>query len=154
MDECPDVPVRLLGTAAALRERIGYPHEPEEVPAFEQAIATGRSGLADAAFAAAWEAGRLLALEEACAEADALVARFASSPYPEPLENHHHAYGLSRREVEVLRLLAEGYPNRAIADALSISPRTVEHHVLHIMTKLGLPSRAAAAAWAVRNGVA
>jgi len=62
--------------------------------------------------------------------------------------------GLTRREVEVLRLLTEGQSNRAIAAELSVSERTVEHHVLHILTKLGLDSRTAAATYAVRNGLA
>jgi DNA-binding CsgD family transcriptional regulator len=61
---------------------------------------------------------------------------------------------LSPRELEVLLLLANGRSNRAIADKLSISQRTVENHVAHIPTKLDLDSRAAAAAWAVRNNLA
>jgi len=62
--------------------------------------------------------------------------------------------GLTVREHEVLREIAAGHPNRVIAETLSISERTVEVHVLHILTKLGLQSRTAAAAWAVRNGLA
>jgi predicted ATPase/DNA-binding CsgD family transcriptional regulator len=59
--------------------------------------------------------------------------------------------GLTRRELEVTKLLADGRSNRAIADALCISDRTVAHHVLHILTKLNLESRSAVAAFAVRN---
>ena len=44
-------------------------------------------------------------------------------------------------------------PNRAIAIELSISERTVENHVFHILTKLGINSRTAAAAWAIRQGL-
>jgi len=61
---------------------------------------------------------------------------------------------LTRREREVVREIAAGHSNRAIAQTLSISERTVEVHVLHILTKLGLESRSAAAAWAVRHGLA
>ena len=64
----------------------------------------------------------------------------------------HH--GLSPREREVLHLLTEGRSNRAMAETLSLSERTIEGHVLHILTKLGLESRAAAAAYAVRHGLA
>lgn len=60
---------------------------------------------------------------------------------------------LSPREVEVLRLVAEGRSNRAIAAALVISERTAVHHVSHILDKLDLPSRAAATAWAFRHGL-
>lgn len=54
----------------------------------------------------------------------------------------------------MLRLLAEGRSNRAIADTLSLSERTIESHVMHILTKLDLDSRTAAATYAVRHGLA
>jgi HD-GYP domain-containing protein (c-di-GMP phosphodiesterase class II) len=61
--------------------------------------------------------------------------------------------GLSDREVEVLRLVARGLSNRAIAERLYISPRTAEHHVQHIYTKLGASTRAAAAMFAMEHGL-
>jgi DNA-binding NarL/FixJ family response regulator len=57
---------------------------------------------------------------------------------------------LTRREGEVLELLAHGLTNSGIGDRLFISPKTVEHHVGRILAKLGLRSRAEAAAYAVR----
>jgi DNA-binding CsgD family transcriptional regulator len=57
--------------------------------------------------------------------------------------------GLSDREVEVLRLVAQGCSNREIADRLFVSPRTAEHHVQHVYAKIGVSSRAAAALFAV-----
>ena len=62
--------------------------------------------------------------------------------------------GLTDREVEVLRLIAAGRSNRAIAQALFISPNTVLHHVSSIFAKLGVANRAAAAAYATRLGLA
>lgn len=56
--------------------------------------------------------------------------------------------GLSPRELEVLRLLARGQTNRAIAQALFISEKTVATHVSHIFTKVGVTSRSAATAYA------
>jgi DNA-binding NarL/FixJ family response regulator len=61
--------------------------------------------------------------------------------------------GLSAREIEVLRLIATGKTNRAIADDLAISEKTVARHVSNILTKLDLSSRAAATAYAYRHGV-
>jgi putative nucleotidyltransferase with HDIG domain len=61
--------------------------------------------------------------------------------------------GLSDREVEVLRLVSRGLSNRAIAEALVISPRTAEHHVQHIYTKIGASTRAAAAMFAMEHGL-
>jgi DNA-binding NarL/FixJ family response regulator len=62
--------------------------------------------------------------------------------------------GLTSREVEVLRLIAAGHSNRAIAQALFISPNTVLHHVSSIFAKLGVANRAAAAVYATRQGLA
>jgi DNA-binding CsgD family transcriptional regulator len=62
------------------------------------------------------------------------------------------AGGLTVREIEVLRLVARGHTNRAIAEALDISEKTVARHLSNIFTKLDLPSRAAATAYAFRNG--
>lgn len=59
---------------------------------------------------------------------------------------------LSRREGEVLELLVHGLTNREIAERLFISPKTVERHITQILGKLGLRSRAEAAAYAVRGG--
>jgi DNA-binding NarL/FixJ family response regulator len=58
---------------------------------------------------------------------------------------------LSRRELEVLRLLGEGLTNREIGERLFISPKKVEHHVSRIYSKLEVSSRAEAAAYAARN---
>jgi len=62
--------------------------------------------------------------------------------------------GLTPRETEVLRLVAEGRSNRQIGEALYISAKTAGVHVSNIMTKLGVSSRTQAAALAHRNGLA
>jgi DNA-binding NarL/FixJ family response regulator len=61
--------------------------------------------------------------------------------------------GLTGREVEVLRLIAAGRSNRAIAQALFISPNTVLRHVSNIFAKTGVANRAEAAAYATRQGL-
>ena len=60
---------------------------------------------------------------------------------------------LTEREVEVLRLVAREQTNPAIAEALGISPKTVERHVTHIYQKIGVSSRAGAAIHALENGL-
>ena len=61
--------------------------------------------------------------------------------------------GLSDREVEVLRLVSRGATNKDVAAALGISHRTVQHHVAHIYTKIGVTSRAGAALYAAEHGL-
>jgi DNA-binding CsgD family transcriptional regulator len=61
--------------------------------------------------------------------------------------------GLTTREVEVLRLVASGKTNRAIARELGLSDKTVARHVHNCLTKIGVPSRAAATAYAYENGL-
>ena len=63
------------------------------------------------------------------------------------------AGGLTAREVEVLRLIATGMSNRAIAAELVLSEKTVARHVSNILAKLGLPSRSAATAYAYEHGL-
>jgi DNA-binding NarL/FixJ family response regulator len=62
--------------------------------------------------------------------------------------------GLSEREAEVLRLVAEGKSNREIAGFLHLSESTVAHHITSIFTKTSTDNRAAAAAFAIRHGLA
>ena len=61
--------------------------------------------------------------------------------------------GLSRRELEVLRLVAAGRTSHEIAAELFISTRTAEHHIANIYTKIGVSNRAAATRWAVTHRV-
>jgi len=61
--------------------------------------------------------------------------------------------GLTAREVEVLKLLAEGLTNQEIANRLIVSPTTVKTHVQNILQKLGVSDRTQAAVYAVRCGL-
>lgn len=63
---------------------------------------------------------------------------------PAPLR----AVGVTSRELDVLKLVGEGLSNRAIAERLHLSPRTVETHVAHLLTRTSTASRAALAEFA------
>jgi HD-GYP domain-containing protein (c-di-GMP phosphodiesterase class II) len=66
---------------------------------------------------------------------------------------HEGPAGLTQREVEVLKLLARGLPNKEIAERLVISPKTVGNHVEHIYAKIDASTRAAASLFAMRHGL-
>ena len=70
-----------------------------------------------------------------------------------PAARQAHPGGLSRRELEVLRLVADGRTATEIATQLFISSRTAEHHIQHIYTKIGVSSRATATRWAIKHQV-
>lgn len=83
-------------------------------------------------------------------DADAVTAVLWAAGH-EAVARQHPPAGLTDREVEVLRLIADGCSNRQIAARLVISRRTAEHHIQHIYTKIGASSRAAAALFAMEH---
>lgn len=146
----PERAARLLGAAGTARARAGAP-----LPAWEHAgharlVATLREQLGEERYTAAWAAGEALALERAVAEALEVtgavsadqVAETACAPAAGPL---------TRREREILELIARGQTSRQIGARLRIATRTVETHVNNLLAKLGVASRAEAAAWAARE---
>jgi DNA-binding CsgD family transcriptional regulator len=143
---------RLLGAADALSEGLGYVVPPERAKC-ERAAAVARVALGEWDFAAVWAAGRALAPEQAAVEAAALLAELAVAVEPTQPAAAGAAFGLTPREMEVLRLLVEGRSNQEIAAALFVSHRTARTHVANILAKLGLGSRTAAATYAMRHGL-
>ncbi len=75
-------------------------------------------------------------------------------PYPRPTTGLVRPFKLSKRELEVLLLLVEGYSNPEIAAMLYLSTNTVKTHVTGILNKFGVRDRLQAAVFAVRNGYA
>jgi DNA-binding NarL/FixJ family response regulator len=83
---------------------------------------------------------------------DPLVARRLMSSLRE-VPDGQPVSDLTSRELDVLRLVAGGKPNKEIATELAISERTARTHVSRVLRKLGLSSRTQAALWAVREGL-
>jgi predicted ATPase/DNA-binding CsgD family transcriptional regulator len=140
---------RLWGAAEAAREALGAPLTPGDRRIHERHQAVSRVRLGQSLWQAAWSAGRALPLLDALAEA-------AEDPAPFPVTEARKASptypsGLTAREVEVLRLVAEGLSNPEVAALLVLSPRTVGQHLGSIYNKLGVRSRTAAARFAVEH---
>lgn len=142
---------RFLGAADSLRKRTG---ESQRYGAAHGASAPVRHALGSAPGAEALNAhfaeGYEQSLDEAVSNALAYhpaSSRIALSASAAPYGN------LSPREMDVLRLLADGLSNQGIADALFLSKRTVTTHVTSILTKLDLTSRTAAVAHGIRSGM-
>jgi DNA-binding NarL/FixJ family response regulator len=135
---------RLLSAAGAQRDQLGLRYRVmENQVALDEAVATIRSALGEQAFGTAWSAGRNLTPEQAVAA--------ALEPFLPPTSNS--SIGLTARETEILRLLAAGLTDPAIAAELFISVRTVENHVARIFAKLGVRTRTAAATAAIASGL-
>ena len=147
LQQLPLRAAQLLGSASALREAIGVRVPPMTQAYYVEYVPQAQAQVSADAWDEAWLAGRLLSLPDAIDLARAAAAVTDTKPAAIQVA------GLSRRELEVLRLLVEGTSNQEIAAALSISPHTAANHVTNIMNKLAVESRTAAATWAVRNGI-
>ena len=143
----PRIAVRLLGAAKSMRDQSGAPVPAAEEARYADLVGRVRAGLTDTMFRAGWNAGRTLAVNSAVDLALSVEAGVKESPPPAPAGD---LAGLSARELEIARMIARGYSNRAIAEALVISVKTVETHVKHIFVKLDVSSRASLAALASR----
>jgi ATP/maltotriose-dependent transcriptional regulator MalT len=146
--------VRLWGAAEGLREAIGAPMHLVHRASYEQVMALVYTELGEQAFRAAWAEGRSMTPEQAlAAQGKAMLptllpTRPAAAP---PLPSSSFPAGLTAREVEVLRLLAQGWTDAQIAEHLVISPRTVNRHTASLYGKLGVASRAAATRFALEH---
>jgi DNA-binding CsgD family transcriptional regulator len=138
----------LFGAASGLRERVGIGLIlPVDAAQIEGHLGTLREALGDDAFAATLTEGRALSL----AEALTMASTVAQAPTVDAVTRSGAA--LTRRELDVLQLLARQRTDQEIADALFLSRPTVSWHVRRVLAKLGAASRAEAVVRARTNGL-
>ena len=146
---------RLYGSVAAIRKflfgTLSSGWDPEE---YERHVALVRQALAPDTFARCWRAGEGLSFSEALTESIAVCIALGNPAANLDPGARPAALTFTPRETEVLTLLAQGMSDRQIADALSVSSRTVGGYVTKLLTRLNLDSGTAAAVFAVRHGLA
>lgn len=144
--------VQLWGAAAAMSALL-----PEERTFVSRESVIARAELGEQAFAVAWTTGQAMSLEQALVAVENIVCRgrsnVSSSGNSQVQPRHTPSLGqqLTLREEEVLRLVARGLTDAQVAEALVISPRTVNAHLRSIYAKLNISSRNAATYFALEH---
>lgn len=134
---------RLFGAAEAIRQRTGEVRYLIHQAAYENSVATLRDAMGQNDFDSAWAEGAALSTAEAIA--------YAQRGRGERKRPASGWASLTPAELDVVRLVSDGLGNKDIAARLFISPRTVEAHLTHVYTKLGLASRVQLAQEAARH---
>ncbi len=147
-DGRPEVGARLFGCAEATHEAIGLTAPADLAARMATVVEVLRGQMGGERFATVWGEGRRLTPE------DALDRALQTAPTARPAGAPADGLGeLTRRETDVLRLLARGMTDASIADALVVSRRTVHAHLRSIYRKLDVASRTAATRWALEHGL-
>jgi DNA-binding CsgD family transcriptional regulator len=145
----PQRAVRLLGTISKACETFNAVLLMPERDLYTRTVDATRQQLGEVAYNAAFASGRGRTIHEIVTEEFVINAAVGEPQHTTAVASRPSI--LTARELDVLRLIADGKPDREIAETLFISPRTVTSHVTNILNKLGVNSRSAAAAYAVRH---
>jgi predicted ATPase/class 3 adenylate cyclase/DNA-binding CsgD family transcriptional regulator len=141
---------QIWGLAEALREAMGVPIPPVERASHERSVSAARAQVGEKAFAAAWVEGRMMIPEQAlAAQGKVMIPSWQTSATP--VKPPTSPAGLTVRELDVLRLLAQGLTDAQIAEQLVLSLHTIHAHLRTIYSKLGVTSRSAATRYAFEH---
>jgi len=140
-----------MAASSALSNRLEYRFLYPERMAHQRAEQALRQALDSEEFEHAWKTGEALPLDRAIIEASEFLDQLLAPAAPP--DRAPTLYGLTVRELDVLRLLTQGKSDREIAETLFIGTRTVETHVSNLLGKLGVHNRAEATASAIREGL-
>jgi non-specific serine/threonine protein kinase len=148
--------VRLWASAEAIL--VAHSSRALPTPSIERAIAAARAELGDAVFAAAWNEGYALTMQDAIdyalAEPESSTPIEPAAPAVTSLRAAKLKFGgLTARERDVAALVAQGQSNREIAQTLVISENTVATHLGRILSKLEFESRTQIVGWAIEKGL-
>jgi DNA-binding CsgD family transcriptional regulator len=127
----------------ALRIRTGFVRFKIYDPGYDGSVAALRKALGDSDFDDAWAEGKALSTEEAIS--------YAQRGRGERKRPSTGWESLTPAELNVVRLVSEGLPNKDVAARLFVSARTVQAHLSHVYSKLGLNSRVQLAQEAARH---
>ena len=134
---------RLCGAAKAIRERMGAVRFKVYDAGYQASVTALRDAMGEKDFDTAWAEGAALSTKEAIA--------YAQRGHGERKRPTNGWESLTPAERDVVRLVSEGLANNDIATRLFVSPRTVQTHLTHVYTKLGLTSRVQLAQEAARH---
>jgi predicted ATPase/DNA-binding CsgD family transcriptional regulator len=143
---------RLFG-AAEMRIDVEVLMNNIERAEYERVVQSVRAQLGEKAFSAAWAEGRAMTPEQilTAQEPEPLPEQLPRVPQGTTKTSPTYPAGLTAREVEILRLVAQGLTDAQVAEELVISPRTVNWHLTAIYSKLQVSSRSAATRYAVEQ---
>lgn len=147
--------VRLFAVAETIRKAHGY-YSPLGIvqPLYDRTLAEGRTQLGEQNFATLWAEGQSMTPEQVLqtwSKEEKAFSEPLTVPVPAPTRTRYA--NLTRRQYEVLRLVAKGLTNTQIAEQLVVSMSTVDTHIQSIYGKLGVSSRVRATRYAIEHGL-
>ena len=144
---------KLCGLVDSLRTRQNAELHAPERDLLQRAITAAHDSLGETRFRTAFDQGQNLSLDQGVALARDTAGILVDIDETVAPDQSGAIDALTPRELEVLRLIAQGYRNREIAEQLFISPKTADNHVSNILGKLGVSSRTEAARYAIQRGI-